>query len=69
MGLTVGYIAGFIAAALFVGMLIFIFYCQTQSSKLLSRPNWRSVAQVWAPTALAFILSGILRDKNTAATW
>ncbi|KAK0124034.1 hypothetical protein ONS95_009020 [Cadophora gregata] len=42
--LTVGYVAGVIAAAIFV-------------------------ARVYAPSVLTFILSAILRDQNSAATW
>ncbi|CZR56720.1 uncharacterized protein PAC_06609 [Phialocephala subalpina] len=44
INITVGYVAGFIAAAAFV-------------------------VRLWIPTILTFILSGVLQDKNTAATW
>ncbi|KAE9364574.1 hypothetical protein N431DRAFT_388781 [Stipitochalara longipes BDJ] len=42
--ITVGYIAGIIAAAIFV-------------------------SRIWAPMVITFILSGVLKDKNSAATW
>ncbi|PVH77956.1 hypothetical protein DL98DRAFT_636645 [Cadophora sp. DSE1049] len=42
--ITVGYVAGAIAAAIFV-------------------------ARIYAPSVLIFILSAILRDQNSAATW
>ncbi|KAL2062708.1 hypothetical protein VTL71DRAFT_5780 [Oculimacula yallundae] len=42
--ITVGYVAGAIAAGIFI-------------------------ARVYAPSVLTFILSAILRDKNSAATW
>ena len=62
--LTVGYVAGMIAAGIFVGM----------SLKMLSpfvfepAANRKFSARLWSPNALAFILSGRLRDKNPAAT-
>ncbi|KAE9366335.1 hypothetical protein N431DRAFT_386647 [Stipitochalara longipes BDJ] len=42
--LTVGYVAGFIAAGMFI-------------------------ARLWSPNIITFILSGLLGDKNSAATW
>lgn len=42
--ITVGYVAGFIAAAIFV-------------------------SRIWAPMVITFILSGVLGERNNAATW
>lgn len=59
--LTVGYVAGFIAAAFFVGKISYPVFDNEYADVFLAR--------LWSPNILALILSGILRDSNSAATW
>ncbi len=66
--LTVGYVAGFIAAGMFIGKLIshtfvrFLFSGKVENLLL-------TLARLWAPSIITFILSGLLGDTNSAATW
>ena len=66
--LTVGYVAGFIALGIFIGEFADV---KEQPLRHLEQTlaNGKFTAHVLTPTLLTFVLAGILRDKETAATW
>ena len=66
--LTVGYVAGFIALGIFIGEFADL---KEQPLRHLEQTlaNGKFTAHVLTPTLLTFVLAGILRDKETAATW
>lgn len=64
--LTIGYIAGLISLGVFIGM------CSCQEDVKFEAHTdsmGPSAVQVLYPTSLTFILAGVLREKETAATW
>lgn len=61
--LTIGYVAGIIAAVTTLGKTERKKNCNKK--RLLIAPTVR----LWSPNTLVYVLSGVLGDKNTAVTW
>ena len=64
--LTIGYVAGLISLGVFIGV------CSCQEDVKFEAPTDSmspSAVQVLYPTTFTFILAGVLREKETAATW
>lgn len=62
--LTVGYVSGVIAAA--------VFFSESWLRRPLICSNWALLifeAQLFVPLALALILVGILSEKHSAVSW
>ena len=66
--LTIGYVAGLISLGVFIGGFLTFALSNTRYISTTDRKSLFTV-QVLYPTFLNFILAGILRDKETAATW
>lgn len=66
--LTIGYVAGLISLGVFIGMCSLP--CQEDVKFEAPADSMSpSAVQVLYPTSLTFILAGVLREKETAATW
>lgn len=63
--ITVGYIAGLIAALFFIGK----FRAIQVGVGPLGFDEVNYLVSILTPTALTFVLSGLLSDTNSAATW
>jgi len=64
--LTIGHVAGLISLGVFIG----VYSCQKDVKFEAPTDSMSpSAVQVLYPTSLTFILGGVLREKETAATW